>query len=361
MRLAEPAGTTGGLLLIPVSGGTGSGELQRARLLARSARARWPQLPITIAAESRALNALIDDEFDRINLPASPTRSTPEVVAAIAARQPSLVIFDSTARPAQLHAARAIGAQVIYLSSRPSARSRGFRLGVLGQLSEHWSVEFCADAILPNRWQRWLLRWHSQIRWRSLGTLHEAAAADQLPIGLRQLIEAGTPFALFCPGGGGAHIEGQPVGEVFTAAARSLQATTVVVRGDWPSGKIAQTGDSLVSGPLPNAALMALLQLAQMAVIGAGSLLLQALAQGTPVVATALAGDQAARMKALGIRGALVESASSLRALSAAAQQLWNDESQRQQLRHQISMLGLRNGLNEALDTLGSMLPARFI
>lgn len=357
MRSAEAAAAQGGLLLIPVSGGSGSGELQRARLLARSARQRWPQLPIAIAAESVALNGAVDAGIERIALPASPTRSTREVITAIQQQRPSVVIFDSTARPAQLRAARAVGARLVYLSSRPSARARGFRLGAISQISEHWSVELSLDGTLPSRLQRWLLRWNQHLHWRPLGTLFEAPERSQLPETLRQFMARHAHYALFCAGGGGAQIEGRAAGEAFASAARALQAPALVIRGDWPVGRIQQSGDVCQSGPIPNAALMALIQSAQMAVVGAGSLLLQTLTLGTPTLATVLARDQASRLKVLSARNAVVECPANAATLASAARNLWVDDPQRKHLQAQMRSLGLSNGLDQALEALAALLP----
>lgn len=341
-----------GLLLIPVSGGSGSGELQRALLLARGARLRWPGLPIAIAAAATALPVTPDPGIDQVALPASPTRSSTAVIAAIRSRRPAVVVFDSTARPAQLRAARAVGATVIYLSSRPSARARGFRLGALAQISEHWSVELSLDAALPGRYQRWLLRWFRSLRWRPLGTLHEAPDPARLPPELRSFVDHHPAFALFCPGGGGGDIEGRPVGEAFAEAARALHAPAVVVRGDWAAERIEHGDGVLRVGPLANAALMALLQRAELAVLGAGSLLLQALSLEVPCVAVALARDQSARLQMLKAHAAVIECQPRTEYLTAAARRLWSDESQRQALRTRSQTLGLRNGLEEALTAL---------
>ena len=354
--MAEAGLLPSGLLLIPVSGGSGSGELQRALLLARSARQRWPGLPITIAAAASALPALADPGIEQVALPASPTRCSTEVIAAIRSRRPAVVIFDSTARPAQLRAARAAGASVIYLSSRPSARSRGFRPGVLARINEHWSVELSLDAALPGRFQRWLLRWFQTVRWRPLGTLHEAPDAARLPTEVMSFVDEHPAFVLFCPGGGGGQIEGRPAGEAFAEAARALQAPAVVVRGDWAAERIEHGDGVLRVGPLANAALMALLQRAELAVLGAGSLLLQALSLDVPSVAVALARDQSARLQMLEAHAAVIECQPRTESLTTAARQLWRDESQRQALRTRAQTLGLRNGLEEALIALEALL-----
>ena len=66
------------VLFIPVSGGHGSGEVQRCRLLGDALRARWP------AVEPHALLATGTPPlpWQTTWLSASPTRAVPEVVSA---------------------------------------------------------------------------------------------------------------------------------------------------------------------------------------------------------------------------------------------------------------------------------------
>jgi hypothetical protein len=353
MRSAEPA--TGGLLFIPVSGGSGSGELQRVRLLARSAHQRWPDLPIAIAAEQRALSVAADSGIHTLPLPRSPTRCSAKVIAAIEAFRPALVIFDSTARPAQLRAARRIGARVVYISSRPSARARGFRWGAFGSIDEHWSVEFDPDGELPGRWQRFLLRRRSAPRWRPLSTLSEVVDASALPAVARDFL-AGGPFVLFCPGGGGGEVEGKSAATAYGAAAEHSGLRAIAVLADQPSGPIEVRGALLRLPAQPNAALMALLQSSELAVVGAGSLLLQALALGTPCLALPLARDQPARLAQLVQRGAVSTCPVSIAALALAARELCGDPARLAALRARAQSLALRNGLTEALDAILALL-----
>jgi hypothetical protein len=355
MKSAEPFPASGGLLFVPVSGGAGSGELQRARLLARSARRRWPALPIAIAAEQRALALSADAGIDRLPLPGSPTRSSAEVIATILARRPALVVFDSTARPRQLRAARSVGARVVYVSSRPSARARGFRWGAFGRIDEHWSVEFDADGALPGRWQRWLLRQRPAQRWRPLSTLSEAADAQAWPSAVREFV-AGGPFVLFCPGGGGGDIDGVAAGAAFAAAAERSGLRAVVVRADLAPGAGEARGSVLGVPALPNSGLMALAQSAELAVVGAGSLLLQALALGCACLALPLASDQPARLAPLSARGAVATCPASIEALASTTRALCANPPALADLRARTRALALRNGLTEALDAIDALL-----
>lgn len=354
--MADTASATNGLLLIPVSGGPGSGELQRARLLARAARSCWPTLPIAIAAERLALAGGSDAHIESLPLPASPTRCSAEVVAAIQVRRPAVVVFDSTARPKQLRAARKCGAHVVYLSSRPSARSRGFRLGALRWIDEHWSVEFDPTQALPGRWQRWLLRWRPALRWRPLSTLFEAADPRLLANPVHAFIEGGA-FALFCPGGGGGRIDGLPAGAAFARVAGDAGLRAVVVRADLAPDHCRQDGALLVLGPMANAALMALAGRSEMVVVGAGSLLMQVLALGKPSIALALAGDQRVRLAQLLAVQAVASGGTSVASLTVATRELWADAERRVALHQRAQALGLRNGLAEAMQALAALLP----
>lgn len=344
-----------GLLFIPVSGSSGSGELQRARLLARTARERWPDLPIAIAAEQGALAASADSGIDALPLPGSPTRCSTEVIAAIRAHRPALVVFDSSARARQLDAAREVGARVVYISSRPSARARGFRWGAFSRIDEHWSVEFDPDGTLPGWWQRQLLRWRSGQRWRPLSTLSEIADAGAWPGHIREFV-AGGPFALYCPGGGGGVIDGLPAGAAFAAAAERSGSRALVVRADLAPEQIEARGAVLCVPAMRNAMLMALLQSAELAVIGAGSLLLQALALSSACLALPLASDQQARLAPLVRRAAVATCPAGIDALASAARSLCADPAALAALRTQARALNLRNGLPEAIDAIGELL-----
>ena len=354
MRPAEPGHPRGGLLFVPVSGGAGTGELQRARLLALAAQQRWPQLPIRVLAASATLARVAwPSAIERVELPGSPTRHSAEVIATLRAQAPSVVVFDSTARPAQLAAAREVGAAVVYLSSRPSARRRGFGWRALRRIDEHWSVEI-SRTLLPSAWQRLLLRLSGAPRWLPLGTLFEPADASGCSELLRQFAAAGG-YLLACPGGGTA------VGAALYAdAGRRLAAAgvpTILVRGDWPPERQQRDGELLQVGALPNAQLMALLGGAQVALLGAGSVLVQALALGTACVATALAQDQRARLQELSRQQAVLAVGAEPAALAQHCQHLWADRAQQARLREAARALGLQNGLPLALARLATWLP----
>lgn len=317
---------------------------------------------MAIAAESRALAHLVSPASGivAIPLPASPTRSTREVMQAIAELRPDVVIFDSTARTQQLRAASRIGARVVYLSSRPSARARGFKLGALRWIDEHWSVELAEGRSVLSVWQRCLLHWKRGLVWRPLSTLFESPSALAWQPQLAAFV-AGGDFVLACPGGGGGQLDGNSAAQVYANAALQLSSAgirMVLVRADWPDGRLDCQDRCLQVGALPNAQLMALVGAARVCLLGAGSVLPQALAMGAPCVAAALMPDQRPRLSLLANAGAVLAATPVTESLADQARVLWSDESARHTLQQQAQRLGLRNGLDEALAALSSSKPA---
>lgn len=345
----RPSSPPTGVLFVPVSGGAGSGELQRARMLARGLRQLDRSLPLSIAAGGEWR----EEGVRQWPLPHSPTHCTSEVLAAIRTLRPAVVLFDSTARHAQLKAARDSGALVVYLSSRASARRRGFRWRVLSCLDAHWSIEAALDHTLPSWWQKQLLRWHSRVAWQSFGVLHEPPAPQAWPAPLAEWIAAHPDFVLYCPGGGGARIAGERAADVYRRAAQAQAArgrASLLVDGEaaaWQS-----TGSCACSGPLPNAALMACVAAARLAVLNGGSLLLQALALGKACVGAALMPDQPARLAALDRRGAVLKVAPEAAALAAAAERIAAEPALATRLCSAAAGLDLSNGYNRMLAML---------
>ena len=246
MRPAEEVDASRGVLLLPVSGASGSGELQRCLLMARALRQRLPDVPVTMAAAGTALAGLVATGISLRPLPGSPTRCTPEVAGLIRELQPKIVLFDSTARSAQLAAARGCGARVIYLSSRPSARRRGWRLGTFHRIDEHWSVELDPDRRLPGLWPRLLASWLGRPHWRPFSVLFEAPDFASLPEAVRAWCAEGD-YLLLCPGGGTQPLGGMTAAQHFATVGEALARSgirTLTVRGDWPAGTVAVEGDS---------------------------------------------------------------------------------------------------------------------
>lgn len=329
------------ILFVPVSGSAGSGEVQRCRLLAHALRQRWPE------CEAHFLLAPGIDPapFPATTLPASPTRSPMEVAAAIERLRPSLVVFDGNARVAALAAAHAAGARTLLVSSRPSARDRGFRWRRMARLDAHWLIG--AEMLGLPGWRERLACWrYPRVRVRRFATLF-AAPTDLAPLRARFVL-GDAPYAVVCTGGGDHAGAAERFGAIAVALAGSGLATLAVA---------LPTPPPVIATPaLPNAELMALLAGAKVAVLAGGSLLVQALALGTPVIAAPLQAEQAARVRWLAQAGAVqAVDAGEPETIAEAARTLAGDAAARERLRSSALALGLRNGLDAAAAALAAL------
>jgi hypothetical protein len=159
-------------LFIPVSGPGGAGEYYRSLAIASGLRRRWPDCSIRFLLNRDAPYAssspypvdLLDD---------SPTRATAVVNTCIDNEHPDVVIFDSSGRLAQYRAARTSGAAVVYVSSRPKTRWKGFKWRRLALFDQHWIAqpEFLGGALTG--WQRLKLRIVGRPHVLFLDALHE--------------------------------------------------------------------------------------------------------------------------------------------------------------------------------------------
>ncbi len=333
------------ILFVPVSGGAGSGEVQRCRLLADALVAARPG----IDAHFLLADGSAPVPWPTTGLSASPTRAVAEVVEAIGALRPDVVVFDGNTRVAALDAARAVGARVVLVSSRPSAADRGFRWRRMARLDAHWLVG--AELLSRRHWRERLGRWrHPGVEVRRFATLF-APPADRSPVLARLGLSA--PYVVACHGGGQHRLGGRAAAEVFAeAAAASARGgmTTLAVATAAPA-------PALSVAALPNAELMAVLAGAEAALLAGGSLLVQALALGTPVLALPMQEEQAARVRWLADAGAVQACADAdPLALGASLVALAADPAHRQRLREASRALGLENGLPDAVAALQALL-----
>lgn len=335
------------ILFAPVSGAAGSGEVQRCRLLADTLCTQWPAIaPHFLLAEGAP-----GVPWPSTSLSASPTRAVPEVISAIRALRPDVVVFDGNTRVKAMDAARAAGARVVLVSSRPSARDRGFRMRRMARLSEHWLVG--AELLVHRGWrERLASSLYRDVVVRRFATLF-APLAPVAPVLAR--LHVTTPYVVVCPGGGRHLIDSrsgaQLFGEVASRLARDGIATIAVAApADAPA---------IDAGELPNAELMALLAHADAALLGGGSLLVQALALGVPALALPLQGEQAERVAWLADADAVMAASSAdVATLAAGVRQLLDDAQARTNLQHAAAALGLRNGLPEAVAALAALVHA---
>jgi hypothetical protein len=330
------------VLFVPVSGGAGSGEVQRCRLLAQALQQRWP----SVEPQFLLAPGIDADRFATTTLSASPTRVPDEVCAAIATLQPALVVFDGNARVATLATARNAGARTLLISSRPSARDRGFRLRRMAQLDAHWLVG--AELRGAPGWRERLARWcHPRVDIRRFATLF-APPAPAAAVLARLGLQADVPFAVACAGGGGhAH-----------ASALFADAATRLARGGIMTIAVGVPA-STPAIPVPalaNAELMGLLAASRVALLAGGSLLVQALTLDVPVVAVPLQAEQAARVRWLAQAGAVQsEDTDDASRLAQRVRALADDTDARNRLRAGVARLGLKNGLDDAVRALGTL------
>jgi putative intracellular protease/amidase len=343
------------LLLVPVSGPRGMGEYARCLAIAEAVRARWPQVQMRFLVSREAPYAA-SCPFPVEALPSSPTRCTPQVLAAIEGFRPGVVYFDNSGRTRQMAAARAAGAHVVFISSRSRQRRKAFRLRWMRMLAEHWISYPAALTGELTTLERWKLRWLGRPAVRFLDavvTRPDAAAADAL-LGERA---AAALDVVVVPGGGSSYPDARisPRHFVEWAAALAAQGRSVVVVGgpafDVPIEAAARL--TLLRG-VSGGALMALLARAQLVLVNGGDTLAQALALGRACVAVPIAGDQAARIGRAAALGVIAAPASG--EVVATCNQLLDDTAARQALQARLAALGWRDATPLILERLGAML-----
>jgi glycosyltransferase involved in cell wall biosynthesis len=348
-------------LFVPVSGPAGAGEYFRSLAVARAVERRWPGCSIKFIVSRDATYAR-NAPYAVLPVERSPTFETREVNAILERERPDIVVFDSAGRAAQYRHARELGARVVFVSSRPSTRSKGFRRRRMRWLDQHWIAQprFLGGEL--GMLERLRLRLTPTCRVDLLEVLHEPVDEP----GTRRLqLELGVApdnYVLACPGGGGVFSEQPDAARVYFDAACTLNRETgipvVAVLGsrfvppaDVPSGVRVIEG-------LPNSVLMGLLRDARAGMINGGSLLLQALAMRTPCVAAPIARDQPARIASCASRGYARPAKLQAASLAGEAAHLLSDPAGRAELRDRLVALDLRNGLDVALAALARLAPA---
>jgi hypothetical protein len=333
------------------------GEYARSLAIARAAQGRWPRAAVHFLLSAQAPYAAATP-FAHTLLPASPTLHTPQVIAAIDAFRPDLVIFDNAGRSAQLLAAHRAGARVIYISSRARQRRKGFRWRWMRILDEHWIAypEFIAGA--PGPFERLKLRLLGRPRLRYLDYILAAAtpgaAAGAAGAGASPADEGGI---LVVPGGGTGHPGAADAVARFHRAAVLLGAqgipTTFV--GPLAAGTAPAPGVEVFTA-LPQPELGARLQRAALVIVNGGSTLLQAIACGRPCVAVPIARDQHERIRRCVDAAVALPAALDAAAIAGTALRLWRDAPARAALAGRAADLRLADGVSAALDGIAASL-----
>jgi hypothetical protein len=349
------------ILFVPVSGPGGAGEYHRALAVARGVERRWPGCHIRFVLNNAAPYAA-SAPYPGLRIDDSPTRSNAAVCAYLRSERPHVVVFDSAGRQAQYAAAREVGARVVYVSSRPKTRWKGFRWRRMQVLDQHWIAQPRQLGGAPGPYERLKLRVLGRPAVVFIDTVHEpidlpAVRELQSRLGL----EPGR-YVVLCPGGGGDFGEGQDPAEVFARAAEALRArvdcpVVAVLGARTAAGSTASRGaDGRTLSTLPNGTLLGLIRDATVAAVNGGSLLLQSIAQGTPLVAAPIAGDQAARIRRCVGFGCVREARLDPQALADGVAALLADEPARDAMRVQGARLGLRNGVDIAMEAIERLL-----
>jgi hypothetical protein len=297
------------------------GEYARCLTIATALARRAPGLEMHFALSREAPYAAATP-FPTTLLPSSATFHPREVRALIRELAPRVVVFDNAGRTAQLRAARAAGARIVYVSSRRRQRRKAFRLRWMRLIDEHWIAypRFIAGALNPL--ERLKLRALKRPAVRFVDTLLPAPdLARSNECLARFALEAGG-YVLIVPGGGSSHpgAENAPAIVASAAAGLARRGVPTLLVG---AGAAAEGGGHpaflKVAPRLPPAELVELIRTARLVVSNGGDTLLQVLACALPCVAVPIARDQAARIDCCVRAGLAVRAELNPRAIENAA------------------------------------------
>lgn len=304
------------VLLVPISGPAGSGELQRCLILANAlARPGAGFEPALIVNRHAPLAAGVSHRVFPIET--SPTHSSSQVIAALREFRPAVTVFDGTARLAQLRAARAGGSATVFIIARPSGRRKILDPRRLRRLDQVWLTQPPFLERPRNLFEQLLLRLARPTTIHTIGPVFEPPDPERARRTLDRYGLQPDGYAVFCLGLAVQNPTVRHAMAAFEAVAQRLAAATglkaVVIGGD-PALEPRPVG--VIGTPLlPNAELVDLLAQARLAFTNGGSLLLQAMALGTVCVALPTNGDQPARIAACVRRGLVLTAAPDAEAL----------------------------------------------
>jgi hypothetical protein len=341
------------------------GEFARCSAIASAALERWPEAAVHFLL-SRHAPYVARVPFPVTLLPSSATFHPAAVIELMRAWLPDVVIFDNAGRSAQLKAAHRLGARIVFISSRPRQRRRGFRLPWMRLIDEHWIAypKLIAGGLRLVERAKLKLLGRPVVRYLDV-ILARPAKRSVTAAGAAPPTVACRGDVVVIPGGGTGHPGAQDAARQFLTAARNLAgagfATTFV--GPTPDAGAGE-GQGAASLPrlpcvaaLPQGDLGTLMRGARLVITNGGSTLLQAIACGAPCVAAPIAGDQRERIRACAAAGVAVEAAPHAGDLKAKAQKLLEDEPARAALARRAAALELADGLDVALDALESLRP----
>lgn len=357
MPPSEPA-VAPRFLFAPVSGPHGSGELMRCLIIARELVRAEP------AADVRFLvsrDAVFRDavEFPIIDCDASPTNSTPQVLAAIDSFRPHVMVFDNSGRTVQLRAARRASARLVFSSRAPRLRWKAFRIKWMRLLDEHWMVfpAFVTGGLTRiERFKLRLLPKYVVRRFDTLFTPSDPAVRAEWLSG-RGLVAGG--YVVFVPGGRSEDPRAVDPAELFVAAAQAFVAgggcDAVVLTG---RKTVSDADASPRVRLLPRIGadeVQHLLAGASLVVSNGGTTFIHSLAHGRPVVAVPLAADQDLRIRRAEREQIAVSASRDPAAIAVAALTLLGDTTRRDAMVRRVAQLGISNGVAEAVAALRAL------
>lgn len=351
---------------MPVSGPFGTGEYARSAAIARAARRRWPNGEIHFVLSRQAPYAATVP-FAATLLDSSPTFHSRAVKRLIKEFKPTIVVFDNAGRTAQLRAAHASGARLVFISSRSRQRRKAFRWRWMQLLDEHWIAYPQIIAGDFNGWESFKLKRLGRPTVRYLDVILSRNTPEEGSIVARVGLKQGG-YLLVVPGGGTGHPGADDAAEQFLGAANVLAETETVVfvgptrAADAGVPSHRKSGGAIVPNPrlrcfssLPQGDLADLLSHARLVVTNGGSTLLQAIACGRACVAVPIADDQPQRIERCVAAGVATRADLSAQSILSAATKLLHDESARAALGRRAANLKLANGVEIALNALAHL------
>jgi len=349
---------------IPVSWPTGLGELMRLITLAQAANRCWPRAAFHFLVNRHVpevARARIPAEFGTSLLDTSPTLDDDRVRRALTDFRPDLVLFDNAGSSRQYRSAKKLGARTVFLSTRTETRMRGFRLGALPWLDEHWIIEPNLLSTPLRRWERLKLAAAGRPTIRRLQSVFSPFGLEHLAPLTAELGVANHPYVCWVPGGGGGNIEGLSAPAIFADAAaivaRKTGAPCLLLQGPLYTGPPLDRPGVHVHKSTHEEA-VALVAGAHVVVLGASSTLFQALAQKKVCVATGSGGnEQLPRALEWSGHGVVHAAAPEPHALAAAVQRLLDDAEAWNRLRQRVSALEVSNDLDRAVAAMQGLLP----
>jgi glycosyltransferase involved in cell wall biosynthesis len=347
------------VLFSPVSGPGGAGELMRCLIIARELARAEPAADIRfLVSKSAVFRESVN--FPVIDCDASPTNSTPQVLAAIDAFRPHVMVFDNSGRTSQLRAAKRAGARLVFSSRAPKLRWKAFRIKWMRLLDEHWIVFPAFVTGGPKRLEQIKLRWFPDYRVRQFDTLFTPSEPTERHAWLaRQGIEPGG-YVVFVPGGRAEASRVAEPAELFIAAAQAFVAETgqrsVVLTGRRTVAASDAFDPRLTLLPrIEPGEVQHLLAEALLVVSNGGTTLVHSLAHGRPIISIPLAGDQDRRIRRA-VRLQIAATADRTpEAIAAAAAGLLADPARREAMVRNITAIGIANGVGAAVAALRAL------